>query len=55
MLTKVQQITKDLFDCTYAEICNLAQNLDVNKATGLDRVPARVLKFCANFLAYPVP
>ena len=30
------------------------QILDDNKATGLDRNPAKVLKFCANFVAYPV-
>ena len=32
----------------------MLQNLAVNKRTGLDINPAKVLKLCSNFLAYPV-
>ena len=40
-----------LFDCIYTEAFKLLQNLDVNKATGLDRIPAKVLKFMQIFLS----
>ena len=33
-----------LFNCSYTEVFNLLQNLDVNKATGLDRITAKVQK-----------
>ena len=43
-----------LSDCTYPEAFNLLQNINVNKATGLDIFPAKDLKLRANILEYPV-
>ena len=42
------------FDCIYTEAFNLLQKFDVNKETGFGRIPGKVLKLCANILAYLV-
>ena len=39
---------------SYSEVKNILCNLDINKATGVDGIPARILRDCAEELSYPL-
>lgn len=39
---------------SHNEVRDILSKLDVNKATGVDGIPARTLKECAEELSYPL-
>lgn len=39
---------------SHNEVTDILSKLDVNKATGVDGIPARTLKECAEELSYPL-